>query len=142
MAEEFHSPMPVVACAIVCRARILLLKRAIQPGAGRWALPAGYVEPGESAEDAVRREVREETGLEVDASYRCSWGRLLDDPRSILGMCFTAEVEQDRVELDEESTDHRWVRLEIGELEAVDWAFTSHRDVALELAAARGTADT
>jgi NADH pyrophosphatase NudC (nudix superfamily) len=131
--------MPVVACAIINRGRILLLRRAIPPEVGRWTLPAGYVEPGESAEDAVKREVREETGLEVDVSYRCSWGRLLDHPRSILGMCFTAEVDQDHVELDEESMDHRWVRLEIGELEAVDWAFTSHRDVVLNLAADQRT---
>jgi 8-oxo-dGTP diphosphatase len=133
MAEEFHSPSPVVACLIINRGRILLLRRAIPPGSGRWALPAGYVEPGESAEQALVREVREETGLEVEAGYRSSWGRVLDGQRSVLGLCFEAEVVQDRVELDEESSDHRWVAIDRVELEAVDWAFSTHRDAALSL---------
>jgi 8-oxo-dGTP diphosphatase len=47
--------------------RLLLVRRGREPGRGRWSLPGGRVEPGETAAAAVVREVREETGLEVVA---------------------------------------------------------------------------
>ncbi|KAA5837149.1 NUDIX domain-containing protein [Saccharopolyspora hirsuta] len=47
------------------RGRLLLVKRAHEPGSGKWSLPGGRVEHGETDHSAVRREVREETGLSV-----------------------------------------------------------------------------
>jgi ADP-ribose pyrophosphatase YjhB (NUDIX family) len=46
--------------------RLLLIKRGHEPEEGRWSLPGGRVRPGESDEDALVREVREETGLHVE----------------------------------------------------------------------------
>ena len=45
--------------------RMLLILRGHEPGKGLWSIPGGRIEPGESDEQAVLREVREETGLEV-----------------------------------------------------------------------------
>src|SRR5258707_14303163 len=45
--------------------RLLLIKRGHDPGRGLWSVPGGRVEAGETAEEAVVREVREETGLIV-----------------------------------------------------------------------------
>lgn len=45
--------------------RLLVVRRARPPGEGLWSIPGGRVEPGESDQDAVRREVLEETGLHV-----------------------------------------------------------------------------
>jgi 8-oxo-dGTP diphosphatase len=45
--------------------RVLLIKRKYPPNEGRWALPGGLVELGERVQDAVIREVKEETGLDV-----------------------------------------------------------------------------
>jgi ADP-ribose pyrophosphatase YjhB (NUDIX family) len=45
--------------------RLLLVRRGHPPGAGLWSIPGGRVEPGETDVAAVRREVLEETGLEV-----------------------------------------------------------------------------
>ncbi|ACY20634.1 NUDIX hydrolase [Gordonia bronchialis DSM 43247] len=50
--------------------RILLVLRKNEPQAGYWSLPGGKVEPGETAVDAVVREVAEETGLQIDVLER------------------------------------------------------------------------
>ena len=65
------TPLPLVPCvgAVVHDAagRLLLVRRGRDPHRGRWSLPGGRVEAGESPERAVEREVREETGLAVRA---------------------------------------------------------------------------
>jgi mutator protein MutT len=62
------SDRPVVGVgAIVLDGRhVLLVKRAHEPLKGQWSLPGGRVELGETLEAAVVREVREETGLEIE----------------------------------------------------------------------------
>lgn len=45
--------------------RVLLVQRVDPPDAGKWSVPGGRVEPGETTAEAAAREVREETGLEV-----------------------------------------------------------------------------
>jgi ADP-ribose pyrophosphatase YjhB (NUDIX family) len=47
------------------RGRIVLVKRAIEPGYGKWVFPGGYVDRGEEVPIAAVREAREETGLDV-----------------------------------------------------------------------------
>ena len=46
--------------------RVLLAKRGIEPRLGYWDIPGGFLEEGEKALDGLRRELREETGLEVE----------------------------------------------------------------------------
>ena len=59
----FFDPKVAVLAFIEQNSKILLVKRAFNPGKGKWACPAGFVEYDEAPEDAVIREVEEETGL-------------------------------------------------------------------------------
>ncbi|HXW27292.1 MAG TPA: NUDIX hydrolase [Xanthobacteraceae bacterium] len=59
-------PFLAVSAAIVRDGRVLLVRRARPPGRGLFSLPGGVVEAGETLEQAVTREVREETGLTVE----------------------------------------------------------------------------
>ncbi len=61
----YLNPVTVAGTIPVYKGKILLLKRGIQPQKGKWTFPAGFVELGESAEDAAVRETWEETGIKV-----------------------------------------------------------------------------
>jgi ADP-ribose pyrophosphatase YjhB (NUDIX family) len=55
-----------VGCIPVWEEDILLCRRAIEPGLGKWTLPAGYLENGETAEQGAIRETFEEAGARVE----------------------------------------------------------------------------
>ena len=59
----FFDPKVAVLAFVLRDDKVLLIKRAIDPGAGKWACPAGFVEFDEDPADAVLRELEEETGL-------------------------------------------------------------------------------
>ncbi|MCL4460086.1 MAG: orotate phosphoribosyltransferase [Chloroflexi bacterium] len=61
----FQNPKLVVGVIPMQQGRVLLCRRGIEPGYGRWTFPSGYVELGESVEDAARRETREEANVDV-----------------------------------------------------------------------------
>lgn len=60
-----EAPIVGVGAVIVKDNKVLLIRRAGEPGRGLWSIPGGLVELGERIKDAVRREVKEETGLDV-----------------------------------------------------------------------------
>jgi len=65
--QREYPPIPIVSAhALIFReGRVLLVKRAHPPSQGRWSVPGGAIEVGETIRDATRREVREECGIEV-----------------------------------------------------------------------------
>ena len=65
--RAFYNPKPV-ACSIPREpdGRVWLLRRAFDPGAGLWTFPGGFVDLGESVEDAARRETREEMEIDIE----------------------------------------------------------------------------
>ncbi|RLI88276.1 MAG: NUDIX hydrolase [Candidatus Altiarchaeales archaeon] len=63
---EERSPRLTVDAIILIKDSIVLIRRRNPPFRGMWALPGGFVEYGETVEHAVRREAKEETGLDVE----------------------------------------------------------------------------
>jgi ADP-ribose pyrophosphatase YjhB (NUDIX family) len=63
----YYNPKPV-ACAIPVNedGTVILLRRGFDPGRGLWTFPGGFVDLGESVEDAARRETDEELGMAVE----------------------------------------------------------------------------
>lgn len=59
-------PIPAVAAVIARDKEILLVKRGTEPSKGKWSVPGGSIEWGETLADALKREIREETGLEIE----------------------------------------------------------------------------
>ena len=66
MTREFPDrPVVGVGGVVVRDGKALIVKRAHEPRKGEWSLPGGLLELGESLHDAVRREIKEETALDV-----------------------------------------------------------------------------
>lgn len=113
--------LTVVAAVIVDDGAVLACRR--RPGkadAGRWEFPGGKVEPGESPEEALRREIREELGVGIRILGEPSWDETRVGERTIRLGCFRSELEGPRPR---RSTDHdrlEWVAP--GELGALEWS--------------------
>lgn len=71
MSDREYPPRPIVGIGVVAfkDGHVLLVRRGHPPNLGTWALPGGAQELGETAEAAARRELAEETGIEVGPLY-------------------------------------------------------------------------
>lgn len=96
---------------LVTRGRELLLARSARFASGVYSALAGFVEPGETIEDCIRREVREEVGVEVrEPVYFASQSWAF--PHSLM-IAFTAEYAGGEIRLDDpEIEDARWFALD------------------------------
>lgn len=112
---------------VIQSGHILLIERRASPGKGLWALPGGFVDPGERLQDACLRELREETRLKVPAPVlrgSIKRTRVYDDPyRSARGRTIThgfyielePNAELPKVKGGDDAKTARWVPL--GELD-------------------------
>ncbi len=118
MAEERtypQRPFLAVSAAIVRDSKVLVVRRARKPALNLYTMPGGVVEAGETLFAAVRREVREETTLDIEpvalaghreAIMRDAHGKV---ERHFIIMCFAARWLSGEPVLNEELDDARWI---------------------------------
>ena len=89
-SEYYANSAPAVQGVLERNGRVLLAKRAIEPRLGYWDLPGGFLEEGEEPLDGLRREFREETGLDVEP---VEWLGVFLDPYNryfVLGLTWSS----------------------------------------------------
>lgn len=89
---------------------MLLIKRGHAPGAGLWSLPGGRIEPGETDTEALVREMREETGLEIAAGRLIGTVRRPAQDADVLDIRdYEATVTGGTLHAGDDAADARWV---------------------------------
>lgn len=120
MNEPSDRPQVCVGAVVVHDGALLLVQRGTEPGRGQWSIPGGRVEPREPLWEAVVREVREETGIEVAVDGLAGWvertgetGAGAEGPHFVILDFFATplEAEPDLVAGDD-AADAAWVPLE------------------------------
>jgi ADP-ribose pyrophosphatase YjhB (NUDIX family) len=107
-----------VGALIIEGEKVLLVKRGREPLAGFWSLPGGCVETGERLEDAIQREVLEETSLHVTArGVAAVFERLMPDPAGLYEyhyvlIDFYCDVQSGTPGAGDDSSDVAWFSLE------------------------------
>lgn len=114
---------------------ILLILRGQAPSKGRWSLPGGRLEWGETLVEAVRREVREETGLDVEVGALAGMVERIYPPEfHYVILDYFATVSGGHLRPGGDVTDARWVPLaEVAALPLADRLLEALRDFGLAL---------
>lgn len=102
-----------VKAMIFCGKEILLLQKKDREGRHPWEFPGGGVQFGENMEMALRREVKEETGLDIQViSIAGLWSYQRSSHQFLTGAIFVAQAQTKEVQLSNEHLDFAWVRPE------------------------------
>ena len=89
----YQNPVPAVGAILVENRKVVLVKRRFEPKAGDWSLPAGFIEFGESLKEALLREVKEETNLDIRVGKLFDVYSAMDDPRThVILVLYRAEI--------------------------------------------------
>ena len=108
-------PYLAVSAAILRDGKILIVRRARKPALGVYTLPGGVVEAGETLEEAVRREVREETALDIEPVTLAGHREVIirdaqaRTERHFVILCFASRWLSGEPQLNDELDEARWI---------------------------------
>jgi len=132
----YHNTASAVAILVKLENRYIILRRGREPGKGLLDLPGGFVDPGESAEEACRREITEELGISVEnIRYLSSRPNIYPYKGVTYNTCdllFIAECRHDDFVRQEDEVDEILL-LTLEELKIDQFAFESIREFLKEL---------
>lgn len=111
---DYHNPKPGVAILVADGRRVLLARRAVEPAKGAWDIPGGFVEAGESAEDAVVREARKEMSVDVRVAGYLGTAPDVYGDRGVptLTLCYLVEVVGGKPKARDDVASLEWVDLD------------------------------
>src|SRR5688572_3169142 len=110
MSEQ--GPRIAVGAIVIVDDHLLMVQRGQDPGKGLWSLPGGRVERGEYLEQALVREVREETGLEVEAGPLVGFLEVVGEPHYVI-LDFAARLDaRTEPRAADDVAEARWVPLD------------------------------
>ncbi len=115
-----------VGAVIIKDNQILLVKRANEPNKGYWSVPGGVVRLGEGLEEALKREVEEETGLEIEVGdVACVSEEIFrngDIKYHYIIIDFFAEIISGKLRAGSDAKEARWISLnKLNEIKTVDF---------------------
>lgn len=115
-------PELCVGAVAVADDELLLVRRGRGPGAGRWSVPGGRVEAGETVRQAVVREVAEETGLPVRCGELLGWAERIGPQHHFVILDFVVAVTDARQPVaGDDAAEARWFPLpSVHNVELVD----------------------
>jgi mutator protein MutT len=115
-------PSVCVGAIAIDDGRLLLVRRGNEPGRGRWSVPGGRVEAGETLQEAVVRELLEETGVEGVVMGLVGVAEAIDDDYHHVIIDYAVEVLAPAPpSAGSDATEARWVALaDVAELDLVD----------------------
>ena len=127
----YRNSAPTVGAAVVRDGKALVTQRGVEPEKGRWDVPGGFLGPGEEPIEGLRRELREELGIEVEVS--------VDDCVSmvphtygpegdyVLALGFLARFAAGDPKAADDVADFRWI--DAAEVGSVDFAWEHDREL-------------
>lgn len=119
----YLDPKLIVVAYVLCRNKVLLLKRNEEPSKGKWGFPGGHVERGVCLYDAIQNEVLEEAGLKIkvgDILETFSWGESIQ-------LVFKAVTNSDKIKVNIESQEGKFFAPD--EIPWDDLAFASTKTI-------------
>lgn len=101
-----------VDALVIFKEKILLIKRGVEPDKGKWGTPGGYIGWDESAEEAVIRELKEETGLTATkTAFLNVYSSPLRHPKQVITLLYRVEVENDSIQKGDDADEVKWFSL-------------------------------
>lgn len=102
-------PLPCVDLLVTYKDNLLLMLRNNEPGKDLWFTPGGRIHRNEPLEEAVKRVLSEETGLQPTNVTQISTMSHIWPEIHTVTTYYKVEVDTDKVKLDEQHRDHRWI---------------------------------